>query len=149
MTGVRVCFPSLPMQFCGHALHYSCFEKYFLTVVQPADGQNSVALDVDRGEFHCPLCKAVGNLMVPADTRGGRGNPSGDSLARRTSVSGAPPAGWKQGETLKRLAIEVSKEAVCGGSVEAASGDTVRQVGSSPPRSPVPVPPSPCLLVDR
>ncbi|CAM9833768.1 unnamed protein product, partial [Ectocarpus fasciculatus] len=51
-------------QFCGHALHYSCFEQYYVTVVQISDSHNNVALDVDKGEFHCPFCKAVGNLMV-------------------------------------------------------------------------------------
>lgn len=51
-------------QFCGHAMHYSCFDQYYATVVQISDSHNDVALDVKRGEFHCPLCKAVGNLMV-------------------------------------------------------------------------------------
>ncbi|CAM9510809.1 unnamed protein product, partial [Ectocarpus sp. 8 AP-2014] len=54
------------LQFCGHALHYSCFEKYYVTMVQISDSNNNVALDVDKGEFHCPFCKAVGNLMVRA-----------------------------------------------------------------------------------
>lgn len=35
-------------------------------MVQASDAHNSVALDIDAGEFHCPLCKAVCNLMVPA-----------------------------------------------------------------------------------
>lgn len=25
-----------------------------------------MALDIEKSEFHCPLCKAVGNLMLPA-----------------------------------------------------------------------------------
>lgn len=33
-------------------------------MVQISDSHNNVALDVDKGEFHCPFCKAVGNLMV-------------------------------------------------------------------------------------
>lgn len=57
----RVLFLS---QFCGHAMHYSCFDQYYATVVQMSESHNDVALDVKRGEFHCPLCKAVGNLMV-------------------------------------------------------------------------------------
>lgn len=35
-------------------------------MVQASDAHNSVALDMNAGEFHCPLCKAVCNLMVPA-----------------------------------------------------------------------------------
>lgn len=35
-------------------------------MVQISDSNNNVALDVDKGEFHCPFCKAVGNLMVRA-----------------------------------------------------------------------------------
>ncbi|CAM9757422.1 unnamed protein product, partial [Ectocarpus sp. 13 AM-2016] len=58
--------PGVHLQFCGHALHYSCFEKYYVTMVQMSDSNNNVALDVDKGEFHCPFCKAVGNLMVRA-----------------------------------------------------------------------------------
>lgn len=56
--------PSSLPKFCGHAMHYSCFDQYYATVVQISDSHNDVALDVKRGEFHCPLCKAVGNLMV-------------------------------------------------------------------------------------
>ncbi|CAN0435913.1 unnamed protein product, partial [Discosporangium mesarthrocarpum] len=58
--------PGVHLQFCGHALHYQCFDTFFLTMVQQmATSQNNSSIDVVRGEFHCPLCKSVSNLLVP------------------------------------------------------------------------------------
>lgn len=61
--------------------------------------QNHLALDIENGEFHCPLCKAVGNLMVPADP--GYDETAGNSRAdasKSQSLTGkgeSPSQVWK------------------------------------------------------
>ncbi|TPX78630.1 hypothetical protein CcCBS67573_g00072 [Chytriomyces confervae] len=51
---------------CGHLMHLSCFEQYFTSI----EGRQSLehrlyAECLDRGEFLCPLCKSLGNVMFP------------------------------------------------------------------------------------
>ncbi|KAI8617911.1 hypothetical protein BC830DRAFT_54838 [Chytriomyces sp. MP71] len=51
---------------CGHLMHSSCFEQYFTSI----EGRQSLehrlyAENVERGEFLCPLCKSLGNVMLP------------------------------------------------------------------------------------
>lgn len=59
----------LYMQLCGHALHYSCWNSYHASQFQlvitggQSDGQH--AIDVTKGEFLCPLCKSISNILVP------------------------------------------------------------------------------------
>jgi len=53
------------VQFCGHAMHYLCFETYYLTVVQKNEEQNGLILDTVRGQYQCPLCKQLNNMLVP------------------------------------------------------------------------------------
>lgn len=57
------------VSFCGHALHLSCFEGYFLTLLQSRanrtlyEGYN--ILDLERVEFLCPVCRRLANLVLP------------------------------------------------------------------------------------
>lgn len=60
------CACSLNVRQCGHALHYDCFDDYFVTVVQQLEATVDAVLDVSAGEFRCPLCKALSNTIVPA-----------------------------------------------------------------------------------
>jgi hypothetical protein len=53
------------VQSCGHALHRSCFDQYFLTVCQHSEGGGHLTLDVNRGEYQCPLCKRLANSLLP------------------------------------------------------------------------------------
>ena len=54
---------SLDIQFCQHVIHASCFQKYFDTL-RSAHNRRS-PLDVDHGEFYCPFCRALSNVIVP------------------------------------------------------------------------------------
>ncbi|KAJ3294206.1 hypothetical protein HDU79_011373, partial [Rhizoclosmatium sp. JEL0117] len=51
---------------CGHLMHSSCFEQYFNSIEARQNMENRLyAESIDRGEFLCPLCKSLGNIMLP------------------------------------------------------------------------------------
>lgn len=52
---------------CGHMVHYHCFNDYMEAIrsrhrVQP---QRQHPECLERGEFICPLCKSLGNCLLP------------------------------------------------------------------------------------
>lgn len=56
---------------CGHAAHSNCVEQHILSLHsraagdQPYDGR--FAANIDDGEFLCPLCKQLSNILIPRD----------------------------------------------------------------------------------
>ncbi|KAI9352885.1 hypothetical protein BDR26DRAFT_832361 [Obelidium mucronatum] len=51
---------------CGHLMHSSCFEQYFNSIEARQNMESRLyAESTDRGEFLCPLCKSLGNIMLP------------------------------------------------------------------------------------
>lgn len=57
---------------CGHIMHYSCFELY--CVATQRRQHNQIARNhpemIERKEFVCPLCKALGNTFLPIIWKG-------------------------------------------------------------------------------
>lgn len=57
---------------CGHLMHYSCFETYCAATRRRQEHQ--VARQhpeiLERKEFVCPLCKALGNALLPIVWKG-------------------------------------------------------------------------------
>ncbi len=59
---------------CGHAAHLKCVERHVASIHQksqtdtPYDGR--FAADIEDGEFLCPLCKQLCNVVVPAEALG-------------------------------------------------------------------------------
>jgi E3 ubiquitin-protein ligase UBR1 len=57
---------------CGHIMHYHCFELYYSATTRRH--QHQIARHhpekVERNEFVCPLCKALGNVFLPIIWRG-------------------------------------------------------------------------------
>ena len=65
-------FPTQPQDLghsvttCGHLLHYRCWKSYFKTLksrtfsIPRLNPEN-----VDAGEFLCPLCRALSNIIIP------------------------------------------------------------------------------------
>ncbi|GMH82744.1 hypothetical protein TrVE_jg11610 [Triparma verrucosa] len=51
------------LSMCGHAVHMSCFDEFFASIVNQSYQRSS--LDTRRSEYYCPLCKAVSNVLVP------------------------------------------------------------------------------------
>ena len=56
---------------CGHAAHLKCVEKHRLSLHQRAAGDQPYdgrfAANIDDGEFLCPLCKQLSNILIPRD----------------------------------------------------------------------------------
>ncbi|KAJ8119703.1 hypothetical protein ONZ43_g3405 [Nemania bipapillata] len=52
---------------CGHIMHYSCFETYIEATVRRHGHQiaRHHPESLERLEFVCPLCKALGNAFLP------------------------------------------------------------------------------------
>lgn len=53
------------LSLCGHALHYSCFERYYAGVVEQSEMIEDAILSTRQAEYQCPLCKTVSNTLVP------------------------------------------------------------------------------------
>jgi E3 ubiquitin-protein ligase UBR1 len=53
---------------CGHMMHQSCFETYYKSIEQRHHVQPTRCHpeNTGRGEFTCPLCKSLGNVLLPA-----------------------------------------------------------------------------------
>ncbi|KAJ3135188.1 hypothetical protein HK100_003039 [Physocladia obscura] len=51
---------------CGHMMHSECLEKYFTSIEHRQSQEHRLhAESIERGEFLCPLCKSLGNIMLP------------------------------------------------------------------------------------
>jgi hypothetical protein len=56
---------------CGHAAHLRCVETHTLSLHSRAQGEQPYdgrfAANIDDGEFLCPLCKQLSNILIPRD----------------------------------------------------------------------------------
>ncbi|KAM0790845.1 hypothetical protein ACM66B_004689 [Microbotryomycetes sp. NB124-2] len=52
---------------CGHMMHLTCFDSYFKSIEQRHQIQPTRCHpeNVSRNEFTCPLCKSLGNVLMP------------------------------------------------------------------------------------
>ena len=57
---------------CGHIMHFSCFQECFESAVRRHASQiaRHPPEDLERLEFYCPLCKALGNAFLPIVWKG-------------------------------------------------------------------------------
>lgn len=59
---------------CGHAAHLGCVDAHCLSLHQRAAGEQPYdgrfAANIEDGEFLCPLCKQLSNVLVPKQGRG-------------------------------------------------------------------------------
>lgn len=57
---------------CGHTMHFSCFEMYIEATSRRQVHQiaRHHPEDLERREFVCPLCKALGNAFLPVSWDG-------------------------------------------------------------------------------
>ena len=57
---------------CGHAAHLRCVETHTLSLHHRAASEQTYdgrfAANIDDGEFLCPLCKQLSNILIPRDT---------------------------------------------------------------------------------
>ena len=78
---------------CGHAAHLHCVEAHCLSLHQRAAGDQPYdgrfAANIDDGEFLCPLCKQLSNILIPDVGR----KPSALPLSRKIfSLASSPEA---------------------------------------------------------
>mmetsp|Transcript_14235 Transcript_14235/g.21295 ORF Transcript_14235/g.21295 Transcript_14235/m.21295 type:complete len:1890 (-) Transcript_14235:130-5799(-) len=66
--------PDLHIQFCGHAMHLGCFDSYLAMIIERSGMQNGLILNTNRGQYQCPLCKKIGNVLVPSVQGGSKSN---------------------------------------------------------------------------
>lgn len=92
--------PGSLLHLCGHALHYSCFDEYFATVIESSEAMGHLILNVNAGEFPCPYCKSLSNNLVPYPTPPPPNAKEGENAAMDVSPPRAPrPEGQEaQGE---------------------------------------------------
>jgi hypothetical protein len=77
---------SILVTTCGHALHYQCFAE-FSAAAATAGPSVSPNIDPRRGDLQCPLCKCVGNALLPiVPTRRSRAPSSPAPLATGESA---------------------------------------------------------------
>lgn len=54
---------NLHISFCGHFMHYKCFDAFLAATV--SNYQVSLFYDSDKGQYQCPLCKTINNILIP------------------------------------------------------------------------------------
>lgn len=51
---------------CGHGMHYHCYEEYIKTSLNRGQQlTRNNPEDSEKGEFLCPLCRALNNMFIP------------------------------------------------------------------------------------
>eukprot|EP01119_Soliformovum_irregulare_P010036 TRINITY_DN2433_c0_g1_i1.p1 TRINITY_DN2433_c0_g1~~TRINITY_DN2433_c0_g1_i1.p1 ORF type:complete len:1610 (+),score=459.01 TRINITY_DN2433_c0_g1_i1:619-4830(+) len=59
----------IEMSSCGHVIHAECFERYQASIQQRARSMEMYegrgVVNVEQGEFLCPLCRTISNTVVP------------------------------------------------------------------------------------
>ena len=76
---------------CGHAAHSKCVEQHILSLHSRATGDQQYdgrfAANIDDGEFLCPLCKQLSNIVVPRDGCARKGGANADVAVERPKKS--------------------------------------------------------------
>ena len=56
----------LAVTTCGHLLHYRCWQSYFTSIkTRIYTIPRNPPENVEAGEFLCPLCKSLSNIVIP------------------------------------------------------------------------------------
>ncbi|CEF64505.1 E3 ubiquitin-protein ligase UBR2 [Strongyloides ratti] len=61
---------SLAIMTCGHTIHYQCFKNFQEAYKsrnnsRTTNTHNTRIIDIDGGEYLCPLCKRISNCAIP------------------------------------------------------------------------------------
>ncbi len=94
---------------CGHLMHLHCFETYCRSVEQRHTQQiaRNHPEDLQRSEFICPLCKSLGNVILPvADVAADAAATTGSVFAPFDSVASdeTPLQDW-----IRKINIDILK----------------------------------------
>jgi hypothetical protein len=61
---------NLHFQSCGHHIHVSCFNSYTETLNKNQSARDQQRFDKKSGLFLCPLCRQMGNALMPLLPKG-------------------------------------------------------------------------------
>lgn len=99
-------FPSEDRRFgfytstCGHMMHLECFDVYNRSIEQRHAQQiaRNHPEDLSRSEFVCPLCKSLGNIILPVPKA------AASSTAATPAVDQTPLTDW-----IRKINIDILK----------------------------------------
>ena len=70
------------LKYCSHIAHLACVEKHVLSLHQKsADGVQYMgyySANINNGEFLCPLCHSISNILVPKATKSSNVDDTGE-----------------------------------------------------------------------
>jgi hypothetical protein len=131
----------LHVSHCGHTMHFDCWDMFYAAnysrFMNRPNSNESLPVDVDRGESLCPLCKSVTNSLVP-HSHSSTSSPSGRlNLLPSQSTVFATAQGGAEGEAGE--AGVISGETISGGggwlrtqsSLQASRGTTWSWLGGA------------------
>ncbi|KAF9914580.1 hypothetical protein BX616_007995 [Lobosporangium transversale] len=74
---------------CGHLMHISCFDTYVRSLQQRHEAQHNRnhPEDPSQREYMCPLCKSLGNLLLPIIWKGKKQTYPGVLISSDNSTS--------------------------------------------------------------
>ncbi|KAG0369200.1 hypothetical protein BGZ54_000069 [Gamsiella multidivaricata] len=74
---------------CGHLMHIKCFETYVRSLQQRHEAQHNRnhPEDPSQREYMCPLCKSLGNLLLPIIWKGKKQTYPGVLVSNSSSSS--------------------------------------------------------------
>ncbi|KAF9983097.1 hypothetical protein BGZ65_002187 [Modicella reniformis] len=92
---------------CGHLMHIKCFETYVRSLQQRHEAQHNRNHPEDplQREYMCPLCKSLGNLLLPITWKGKKQTYPGVLV----SASNSSSRDWLQADAVATL-MQLSKD---------------------------------------
>ncbi|KAG9323094.1 hypothetical protein KVV02_006809 [Mortierella alpina] len=86
---------------CGHLMHIKCFETYVRSLQQRHEAQHNRNHPEDpaQREYMCPLCKSLGNLLLPITWKGKKQTYPGVLVPTTDSTS----QGWLRNDSVAVL----------------------------------------------
>lgn len=97
---------------CGHLLHVRCFEMYYRSIEQRHSSQvaRNHAEDSSRYEFVCPLCKSLGNVILPVPDARTKKPVAGSRAGGDTKAIGQQELDeTPMGDWLRKINIDILK----------------------------------------
>ena len=133
-TGAR-----LHLGLCGHAVHVDCLEKHVASLRQRANANaqfdGRAAVDIQKGEFLCPLCKRLSNTLVPQMCVSADERELAEAVLARAPLPTPPTTLLAQRVLAFRRLLRPHLR----------QRRPARRVAGLPPRAPAPPPPPPRL----
>lgn len=97
---------------CGHLMHLGCFQSYCRSVEQRQGQQiaRNHPEDLSRCEFVCPLCKSLGNVILPVPGVNSHSNPGLTSTEQLLHQLQAPQMSETPlGDWIRKINIDILK----------------------------------------